>query len=118
MTRCDSSQLITAPTGAVVAFQLTDTGDRFHVAAGDGVAMVFAGRPDVAGATVRLPQRVWIALLLGLTSLGEALLADGVEAEGDLADFLCFYRCFTTTTAVSPREPRREELLFVNGVEQ
>jgi hypothetical protein len=111
MTHGGSPPLITPPISIVVAFLLTDTGDRFHVAAGDGVARVFAGGYD-AGATVRLPQRVWIALLLGLTSLAEALLADGVEAEGDLAEFVRFYRRFTTTTAVPPQQPRREEPLL------
>jgi putative sterol carrier protein len=107
MTRDGSPRPPTPPTGIVVAFQLTDTGESFHVAAREGVATVLPGRPDHADATVRLPQRVWIALLLGLTSPGEALLADGVEAEGDLAEFVRFHRRFTTATAEPPRTPRR-----------
>ena len=67
---------------------------------------------------MRLPQRVWIALLLGLTSLGDALLADGVEAEGDLAEFVRFHRRFTTATAEPPRTPRGEEPTFTKGVRQ
>jgi hypothetical protein len=86
-------------TRVVVAFELTDTGESFHVAARNGVTTVLPGRPGEADATVRLPQRVWIELLLGLTSLGDALLADGVDAEGDLAEFVRFHRRFTTSTA-------------------
>ena len=81
----------------VVAFHLTDTDESFHVDAGEGVATVFPGSPEAADATVRLPQQVWLELLLGVTSLGEALLADGVEADGDLARFVSFHRRFTTT---------------------
>lgn len=98
-----------APTSVVVAFQLTDTDESFHVAAREGVATVFPARPSGAGATVRLPQRVWMALVLGVTSLGEALLADGVEAEGDLAEFVRFHRRFTTATCEPPPRPRLEE---------
>jgi alkyl sulfatase BDS1-like metallo-beta-lactamase superfamily hydrolase len=83
----------------VVAFELTDTGESFHVAARNGVTTVLPGRSEHADATVRLPQRLWIELLLGLTSLGDALLADGVDAEGDLAGFVRFHRRFTTATA-------------------
>ena len=89
----------TAParTTVVVAFHLTDTDESFHVDAGEGVATVFPGSPEAADATVRLPQQGWLELLLGVTSLGEALLADGVEADGDLARFVSFHRRFTTT---------------------
>lgn len=90
-----------------MAFHLTDSDESFHVIADQGVSRVVPGSPDRADATVQLPQRVWLALLLGLTSLGEALLADGVEAEGDLAKFVRFHRRFAT--AVSPRRPRRGE---------
>lgn len=77
-----------------MAFELTDTGECFHAAARQGVTTVASGRPDGAEAIVRLPQRVWIALLLGLTSLGDALLAEGVDAQGDLATFTRFHRRF------------------------
>jgi alkyl sulfatase BDS1-like metallo-beta-lactamase superfamily hydrolase len=88
-------------SGVVVAFELTDTGESFHVVARRGVTTVASGRLDGAEATVRLPQSTWIALLLGLTSLGDALLADGVEAEGDLATFVRFHRRFHTTSPAS-----------------
>jgi hypothetical protein len=96
-------------TTVVVAFHITDTGESFHVAAREGAATVFPGRLGGAIATVRLPQRVWFALLLGSISLGEALLADGVEAEGDLAQFVRFHRRFTTATDAPPTDPRRGE---------
>jgi hypothetical protein len=94
-----SSRPTSPVTRVVVAFELNDTGETFHVAARDGVATVLPGRPERADATVRLPQRVWIGLLLGVTSLCDALLADGVEAEGDLAEFVRFHRRFTTSNA-------------------
>lgn len=89
-------------SGVVVAFELTDTGERFHVTARHGVTTVASGGPAGVAATVRLPRQVWIALLLGLTSLGDALLAEGVEAEGDLAAFTRFHRRFST----APLAPR------------
>ncbi len=92
----------------VVAFHVSDTGERFRVVARAGVATVLAGGGEDAEATVRLPQRVWIELLLGVTSLGEALLAEDVEAEGDLAEFVRFHRCFSITTA-TPRPPQAAE---------
>ena len=90
-----------ASPSVVVAFHLSDTGESFGVVAGAGVATVLPGRPEDADATVRLPQRVWIELLLGVTSLGEALLAEDVEAEGDLAEFVRFHRRFSTATAAA-----------------
>jgi putative sterol carrier protein len=99
MKRHDSLRPTAAPKGAVVAFEITDSDECFHVAAREGVATVLAGRPDGADATVRLPHRVWMALLLGLTSPCEALLAEGVEAEGNLAEFVRFHRRFTTAAA-------------------
>jgi alkyl sulfatase BDS1-like metallo-beta-lactamase superfamily hydrolase len=98
-----------ASSGVVVAFHLSDTGERFRVAARAGVATVLAGGGDDTQATVRLPQRVWIELLLGVTSLGEALLAEDVEAEGDLAEFVRFHRCFSITTATPRRQQGRGE---------
>ena len=95
----------TSPTSVVVAFELTDSDESFHVAARAGVATVFPGSPDGADATVRLPEQVWMALLLGLTSLGEALLAEGVEAEGDLAEFVRFHRRFTITSKPMIEKP-------------
>ena len=117
MKRDGSPRPATPPTSVVVAFQLSDTGESFGVVARAGVATVFPGRPEDAEATVRLPQRVWIELLLGLTSLGDALLAEGVEAEGDLAEFVRFHRRFSTATA-APRRSRRGRTTFTKGVRQ
>ena len=106
MERTDSSPTRATSTTVVVAFELTDTAESFHVAAREGVATIFPGRSDDAQATVQLPQRVWIALVLGVTSLGEALLAEGVEAAGDLAHFVRFHRRFATAAAAPSRQRR------------
>jgi alkyl sulfatase BDS1-like metallo-beta-lactamase superfamily hydrolase len=92
-------------SSVVVAFHVSDTGESFRVVVRTGVATVLTGGGEDAEATVRLPQRVWIELLLGVTSLGEAMLAEDVEAEGDLAEFVRFHRCFSITTA-TPRPPQ------------
>ena len=81
----------------IVAFHLTDTGESFLVAAREGLVTIVPADQTGASATVHLPLRVWVGLVLGVTSLGDALLADGVDAAGDLGTFVRFHRRFTTT---------------------
>lgn len=105
MTQREAPTTAQATTPVIVAFHLTDTGESFHVAAREGLVTVVPADRTGASATVRLPQRVWFGLVLGVTSLGEALLADGVDAAGDLGTFVRFHRRFATTGR--PRRSRR-----------
>lgn len=88
-----------AEAPAVVVFRIIDTGEVFRVEAQSEVTTVAAGAPAPADAVVTLPQRLWLELLLGVKGFGEALLEEGIEAEGDLGRFVLFHRRFATGLA-------------------
>lgn len=95
----NSTTTTSAERREFLVFHVRETGQSYRVAAGPGVTVATATPDgetvaDQAAARIRLPEQVFLGLLLGSTSLAEALLAPELVAEGDLAAFVRFHRLF------------------------
>lgn len=82
-------------------FKIRDTRTTYAARLCHGIAELHEGSGETADLVIELDAAVWGEIVLGLTSLGDALRAGRLEVRGDLSHFADLSRAFRTGVETS-----------------